>query len=224
MEPTPEALAKTILYASYGVIRASRNAPLTPSQSRIIERLANNPTFKRELEILTRRFSMVPSGVRNTFARGLFLIPEGRGYKVIFKEELLESKNPRKPKYVYKLDLNEYYDVKDIKKSFQNFVVMFYNNNKTVRAISVDDLLRKFLGNLYNKTGDQEKKEMAEQLKNMKFVKFISDRMIEFIRNGNMETTSPSLIGKEGEEISVDKMAMDQAKKKAGFSDEEERK
>lgn len=220
MDPTPEALAKTILYASFGVIRANKNAPLTPVQARIIERLANNPTFKRELEILTRRFRTIPSGVRNEFARRLFLIPEGKGYSVTFCEDLIESKH-RKIKKLYKIDLNEYYDIKDIKKAFQNFVIMFYNNNKSVKAISVQDLLKKFLGsNIYAKTGEDEKLELIKELKNMKFINFISDKMIEFVRENEKNESKPlSLLGKEGEEISIDKMAMDQIKKKAGFND-----
>lgn len=91
MQITPENLARTIVLASYGIVKPRNNAELTAIQRSAIQRLANNPAFKREVEQLTKRFKRLPENLLRIFGKRIFIITESKNqgkYKIVFKDSV----------------------------------------------------------------------------------------------------------------------------------------
>lgn len=78
---TPEVLAKTILLASYGIIKNSYNIPLSDTIKRRMQFIMSRPEFQRDYFILINRLRKLPVSLLNNIGRRFVLITESKNNK-----------------------------------------------------------------------------------------------------------------------------------------------
>lgn len=191
---TPEVLAKTILLASYGIIKSSYNIPLSDTIKRRMQFIMSRPEFQREYFILINRLRKLPVSLLNNIGRRFVLITESKNNKKI-KIKLIKSNkivNENKnfdnayiiPPFIKKeenkiINLFEYYvkeknfskneAIKKLKENFKNYDIKNILSKSKIYENQVKDeflnSFENFLVYVYNNN------------KNIKFMKI--DKLID---------------------------------------------
>ncbi|MCS7316731.1 MAG: hypothetical protein NZZ41_00210 [Candidatus Dojkabacteria bacterium] len=180
---TPEILAKTILLASYGIIKPTYNSVLPDSVKRRMQYIMSRPEFQREYFNMINRLKNLPQSVINNIGRRFILILEDKNIKFKISNKLNESILMKNRNYKncfvippflkdMKKDINLLYEYYTKEKRLSHYLAL----KKITESYSFVDLKK------YKLLEDVKEKNFIRNFKNFLLYFYESNPNIKFVK------------------------------------------